>query len=176
MTSYQPFAVPSRVRNRLRQALRARGHEGIADQLFAEHPAKLGPEMIVGTGGGCEAYFVDFKVDGQNVLVVWTSDDGSDLATESDYRAGVYLGEKITEDALVFIASGDQSCKRQNREKGEMKKGVSDVLPDWAFDEDAIFSHLSDKAKQRTGPENVSDTIDAIKRYLEASGQKRSEQ
>lgn len=105
MASQSSFTLPPGIKNRLRQRLRANGHEETADQLYSQHPSVLGPEYIVDTGGGCEAYFVDFTCKGQNVLVVWTSDDGMDLAQESDYLVGVYLGESITEDPLAMLAS-----------------------------------------------------------------------
>jgi|AntRauTorcE11898_2_1112593.scaffolds.fasta_scaffold10989_3 hypothetical protein len=107
MANQSSFTLPYAVKNRLRQRLRAKGHEEIADQFYVQHPSVLGPEYIVGTGGGCEAYFVELKSGGQNVLVAWTSDDGGDLATESDYRVGVYLGKKITDEPLAELAFVD---------------------------------------------------------------------
>lgn len=41
-------------------------------------------------------------------------------------------------------------------------------IPDWIYDGYAVYSRLSDKAKARTSPENVSDTLDAIKAMLTA--------
>lgn len=39
-------------------------------------------------------------------------------------------------------------------------------VPEWVHDGYAVYSRLSDKAKQRTSADNVSDTLDAIKKML----------
>jgi hypothetical protein len=42
----------------------------------------------------------------------------------------------------------------------------SAVVPDWVFDGYSVHQCLSDNARHRTSPENVSDTLDAIKAML----------
>lgn len=39
-------------------------------------------------------------------------------------------------------------------------------VPEWVYDGYSVYSRLSEKAKARTSPENVSDTLDAIKAML----------
>jgi hypothetical protein len=92
---------------RLRDELRAKDHNAIADHLWLKHPNTLGVENAVPTGGGCEAYMIDIPWNDQNLLVVWTTSDGADLAEADDYMIGVYLGEEITEDPLALIESDE---------------------------------------------------------------------
>lgn len=112
MTNQSAFPVSNKIKNRLRGALRARGHEEAADQLWLQHPPELGAEHITQTGGGCQAYFIKISCSEGNYLVVWTTDDGADLPTETDYRVGVYSGVSITEDPVAMIASetGPEDC------------------------------------------------------------------
>jgi hypothetical protein len=42
----------------------------------------------------------------------------------------------------------------------------SAVVPEWVFDGYSVHQCLSDNARHRTSPENVSDTLDAIKAML----------
>lgn len=88
---------------RLQTELQAKGHDAIADHLVKQHPDTLRIEHAAPTGGGCEAYMIDFPWNDQNLLVVWTTSDGADLAEADDYMIGVYLGEEITEDPLALI-------------------------------------------------------------------------
>ena len=112
MTNQSAFPVSNKIKNRLRGALRARGHEEAADQLWLHHPPELGPGRVVENGGGCLAYFMMMKCSEGDYLVLWTSDDGAALPTEADYKVGVYLGTTASEDPVVMIGSeaGTKEC------------------------------------------------------------------
>lgn len=42
------------------------------------------------------------------------------------------------------------------------QRGVDEAIPEEAFDSYAVYKALSKQATQRTGPENVADTLDAL--------------
>lgn len=45
--------------------------------------------------------------------------------------------------------------------------------PPEIYDAYAVYQSLSDKARQRTGPENVSDTLDALNQLIKESGRRQ---
>lgn len=50
-----------------------------------------------------------------------------------------------------------------------MAREQAATVPDVLFDGFAVYSALDEKAKARTSPENVSDTLDAVVRVLRAA-------
>lgn len=98
------FTVPSKIKNQIRDELRAKGYETAADLIWLKHPDKLGSKEVEHTGGGCVAYITTYPVNGVNLIVAWTGTDGSDLPTDNDFMVGVYK-EHLTEEQILLIES-----------------------------------------------------------------------
>ncbi|WP_292411298.1 hypothetical protein [Methylophaga sp.] len=71
------------------------------------------------------------------------------------WRIRSVLGPR-NDDTRAVIDLIDELCEELDADK------TTDVL----FDGFAVYDALDDKAKQRTGPENVSDVLDAVVRIL----------
>ena len=100
----EPFlTVTTEQLSRLQEALTAKDHADIADTIRHYHPRTLDGAHERETGGGCMAYIVELSASGRKFLVIWTTDDGADLATDDDYMIGVYWEGEWPGDALVLI-------------------------------------------------------------------------
>lgn len=98
------YKVPTTIRNMIRDELRAKGYEAAADLIWLQHPAKLGSKEVDHTGGGCVAYATTYPVNGENLIVVWTDNGGTDLPSDDDYMVGVYKGH-LTDEQILLIES-----------------------------------------------------------------------
>lgn len=102
--THENFVIPEGLMDRVRDELKTKNHDAIANQVWLNHPAELDAPLIVGTGGGCEAYMVDVPCTDQNILIVWTDEGGCDLPELDSWMVSVQIGEQISEDPLLALS------------------------------------------------------------------------
>lgn len=76
--------------------------------------------------------------------------------------------------AIVMKAMDDghmfrNACEEYVRALTAPAEGGGAVYRELTFDGPAVYDHMTDDAKRRTGPENVSDVLDALHRAAKAA-------